>query len=98
MAALRHPNIMVTMMGQDQKPPYRREPGGNTLRRCSNRRGPLPLPRTVSIIKRLASALDCASTRAGAPGRQPSNAFIGPDDHVTLMDFGIVKALTGRMQ
>jgi hypothetical protein len=61
--------------------------------------GPLPLSRIVSFITQLASALDFAHQR-GLVHRdiKPGNVFIGPDDHVTLMDFGIVKALVGGPQ
>jgi serine/threonine protein kinase len=102
-AALRHPNIMVIYdVGQDQNLHYIAAEylEGSTLAQVlEQQRGPLPLPRTVSIINQLASALDFAHQR-GLVHRdvKPSNAFVGPGDHVTLMDFGIVKALTGGMQ
>lgn len=102
-AALRHPNIMVIYdVGQDQNLHYIAAEylEGNTLAQVlEQQRGPLPLPRIVNIINQLASALDFAHQR-GLVHRdvKPSNAFVGMDDHVTLMDFGIVKALTGGMQ
>jgi len=102
-AALRHPNIMVIYDVEEEgdiryiAAEYLE---GNTLAQVlEQQRGPVPLPRTVNILNQLASALDFAHQR-GLVHRdvKPSNAFIGSDDHVTLMDFGIVKALTGGMQ
>jgi len=99
-AALRHPNIMVVYdVGQDGDTHYIAAEflEGQTLSQVLiDQRGPLPLPRIVNIINQLASALDFAHQR-GLVHRdiKPSNVFIGPDDHVTLMDFGIVKALSG---
>ncbi len=102
-AALRHPNIMVIYdVEQEGDVHYIAAEylEGNTLAQVlEQQRGPMPLPRTVNILNQLASALDFAHQR-GLVHRdvKPSNAFIGSDDHVTLMDFGIVKALTGGMQ
>jgi serine/threonine protein kinase len=102
-AALRHPNIMVIYdVGQEGNTHYIAAEylEGSTLSQAmSQQRGPLPLPRTVNIVNQLASALDFAHAR-GLVHRdiKPSNAFLSADDHVTLMDFGIVKALTGGAQ
>ena len=102
-AALRHPNIMVIYdVGQAEDIYYIAAEylEGSTLAQVIERqRGPLPIARTINVINQLASALNFAHQR-GLVHRdvKPSNAFIGQDDHVTLMDFGIVKALTGGMQ
>jgi serine/threonine protein kinase len=99
-AALRHPNIMVVYdVGREGNTHYIAAEflEGNTLAEIIKQQGgPLPLARTVNILGQLASALDFAHQR-GLVHRdvKPSNAFIGPDDHVTLMDFGIAKALSG---
>jgi serine/threonine protein kinase len=99
-AALRHPNIMVVYdVGQESNTHYIAAEylEGTTLAQVlAQQSGPLPLARTVNILNQLASALDFAHTR-GLVHRdiKPSNVFVGPDDHVTLMDFGIAKALSG---
>ena len=102
-AALRHPNIMVIYdVGQEGGTHYIAAEyleGATLSQAIAVQRGPLPLPRIVNIINQLASALDFAHQR-GLVHRdiKPSNAFIGADDHVTLMDFGIAKALQGGAQ
>ncbi len=102
-AALRHPNIMVIYdVGQEGATHYIAAEyleGATLSQTITAQRGPLPLPRIVNIINQLASALDFAHAR-GLVHRdiKPSNAFIGADDHVTLMDFGIAKALQGGAQ
>ncbi len=58
--------------------------------------GPLPLERVIHIVDQVASALDYAHQR-GLVHRdiKPANIILRPDDHATLTDFGIVKALSG---
>jgi len=102
-AALRHPNIMVIYdVGQEGNTHYIAAEylEGTTLSQAiAAQRGLLPVPRIVNIVNQLASALDFAHTR-GLVHRdiKPSNAFIGADEHMTLMDFGIAKALQGGAQ
>ncbi len=102
-AALRHPNIMVIYdVGLEGSTHYIAAEylEGRTLSQViAELRGPLPLPRTVNTMNQLASALDFAHQR-GLVHRdiKPSNVFVGADDHVTLMDFGIAKALQGGQQ
>ena len=102
-AALRHPNIMVIYdVGVEGNTHYIAAEylEGRTLSQViAELRGPLPLQRTVNTMNQLASALDFAHQR-GLVHRdiKPSNVFVGADDHVTLMDFGIAKALQGGQQ
>ncbi len=102
-AALRHPNIIVVYdVGKEGNTHYIAAEylEGETLAQVlARQRGPLTLTRIVNIMNQLASALDFAHQR-GLVHRdiKPSNVFIGPGDHVTLMDFGIVKALSGGQQ
>ena len=54
---------------------------------------PIPLPRVVHLVGQLADALDYAH-RQGIAHRdvKPANAFVGPGDRLTLVDFGIARA------
>jgi len=65
---------------------------GHTLRQEIHQAGPLPLPRAVRLLEPLASALDYAH-RQGVVHRdvKTSNVILGPAEHVTLTDFGLVK-------
>ncbi len=97
-AALRHPNILVIYdIGEAGNLHYIAAEylEGQTLEQVVTQGGALPLPRVVKIVNQLASALEAAHQR-GMIHRdvKPSNIFIGPNDHVTLADFGIVKALS----
>ncbi len=102
-AALRHSNIMVIYdVGLEGNTHYIAAEylEGHTLSQViAELRGPLPLQRTVNTMSQLASALDFAHQR-GLVHRdiKPSNVFVDADDHVTLMDFGIAKALQGGAQ
>jgi serine/threonine protein kinase len=98
-AALRHPNILVIHdVGQVGNLHYiaMEYLEGQTLSDVIQQTGGLSPQRTVKIFDQLASALDFAHRR-GLVHRdiKPANIFIGADDHVTLVDFGIVKALSG---
>lgn len=55
--------------------------------------GPLPLPRAVSIIEQIASALHAAH-RIGLVHRdvKPSNILVDDEDFAYLIDFGIARA------
>jgi len=97
-AALRHPNILVIHdVGQEGNTHYiaMEYLEGQTLADALRRTGGLT-PRTARILDQIASALEFAHQR-GLVHRdiKPANIFIGSDDHVTLMDFGIVKAMSG---
>ena len=96
-AGLRHPNILVIHdVGQQGNVHYIAMEflEGQTLAQVIQRSGGLDIHRVVRIIDQVASALDYAHQR-GLIHRdiKPANIFIGSDDHVTLMDFGIAKAL-----
>ena len=102
-AALRHPNIIVIYdVGKDGNTHYIAAEylEGETLGQVlAKQRGPLPFARAVHIINQLASALDFAHQRELVHRDiKPSNVFVGVGDHVTLMDFGIVKAMSSGQQ
>ena len=65
---------------------------GRSLRTVIQEDGPLPFDRVVRLIGQLAIALDHAH-RQGIAHRdvKAANAFVGPSDQVTLVDFGIAR-------
>jgi WD40 repeat protein len=69
---------------------------GRPLSQVIREEGPLSPRRAVYIVRQLAKAADYAHAE-GFVHRdiKPSNVIIGPRDHATLTDFGIVKAAEG---
>jgi hypothetical protein len=98
-AALQHPNILTVYdVGQEGNQHYivMQLLEGCTLAQVIEREHALPLPRTARILSQVAAALDHAHQHQIVHRDvKPANIFVGPSDHVTLMDFGIVKALSG---
>jgi len=95
-ANLRHPNIVVIYdVGSHQDYQYivMEYLEGPTLQQEIQARGALPIDRCLLLLGQLADALDYAH-RQGLVHRdvKPANIIIGPRDHVTLTDFGLVKA------
>jgi len=94
-AALEHPNIV---------PVYRIAPGGRafwytmkylegrSLAEVLQERRVLPLPATITILERIADALDYAHQRHVIHRDiKPANVMLDPRGHVVVMDFGIAK-------
>jgi serine/threonine protein kinase len=95
-ASLRHPNIVVIYdVGQEQGVYFiaMEHLEGRTLKQLVEEEGPLHPKRVALIVEQVAAALDYAHQR-GFVHRdvKPANIFAGPNDHVTLTDFGIAKA------
>ncbi|MBK6692779.1 MAG: serine/threonine protein kinase [Myxococcales bacterium] len=59
-------------------------------------RGPLPIDRALRLAVQVCAALDEAH-RHGVIHRdlKPHNVIVAPDDHVTVVDFGMAKIITG---
>ncbi len=98
-ASLEHPHIVaIYNIGVQDGMHYlaMRLLRGQTLNHLIRHTGALPLPRILHIIEQLASALDYAHQR-GIIHRdiKPANIMVDTDDYVTLMDFGIARALIG---
>src|SRR3954454_14181768 len=101
-AGLQHPNIVsIYDVGEDRGLLYfvMDLVDGVPLNRLLERQQPIPLERAVMLLRQLGSALDYAHAR-GVIHRdvKTSNVLIGPDDHLTLFDFGIARgANVGRL-
>ncbi|MGE3272313.1 MAG: protein kinase, partial [Chloroflexota bacterium] len=96
-ASLRHPNIVeIFDVGEQDDIHFlvMEEVEGDSLMYILRRGGAIPIARTVALLRQMAAALDYAHSR-GIVHRdiKPSNIIIGPDDHVTLIDFGIARAM-----
>jgi serine/threonine protein kinase len=95
-ANLRHPNIVTIYdVGCHDQFQYivMEYLAGPTLQREIQRSGPLQATRILHILAQLAGALDYAH-KQGLVHRdvKPANIILGPGDHATLTDFGLVKA------
>jgi len=95
-ANLRHPNIVIIYdVGAHENYQYivMEYLEGSTLQLEIQQQGALPCPKTMGILRQLATALDYAHEQ-GLVHRdvKPANVMIGANNHVTLTDFGLVKA------
>src|SRR4051812_2445292 len=98
-AGLRHPNIVLIYdVGQQGNLHYIVMDllEGRSLLQVIHTDQPLPIPRVVGLLQSLANALDFAHQK-GVVHRdiKPSNIMVGPEDHLTLLDFGIARAAEG---
>ncbi len=101
-AKLRHPNIVVIHdVGHEDGTYYivMEYLQGRTLKQVIEQEGKLQPQRAARIVEQVAAALDYAHQQ-GFVHRdvKPANIFVGPDDHVTLTDFGIAKAASETQQ
>ena len=98
-ANLRHPNIVVIFdVGAHEQFQYivMEYLDGETLQREIQETGRLPITRVLAILGQLAGALDYAHEQELVHRDvKPANIIIGASDHVTLTDFGLVKAARG---
>ena len=98
-ARLKHPNI-VTIYDVGQAQGYHFIAmdylGGRSLAEIIRRQGPLPPERVAHLLTQIAQALDYAHARNLVHRDvKPGNVIVSPNDHATLTDFGVAKALTG---
>ncbi|MBN1933230.1 MAG: protein kinase [Anaerolineae bacterium] len=100
-AALHHPNVItIHDVGSEEQVHYivMEYLEGMTLAELLTKETALSPERIVNVLRQIANALDYAHTK-GYIHRdiKPSNIMIDPDrkDHITLMDFGLVRATTG---
>ncbi len=98
-ARLKHPHVVSIFDVGEQPGVYyivMEKLEGESLHSLIRRTGRLPLPRASFILAQIADALDYAHAH-GLIHRdiKPANIIVGPDDHATLTDFGIVKAAEG---
>ena len=95
-ARLRHPHIVtIYEVGEAEGMHFiaMEYLPGPTLAKLIADEGALPPGRVVSIVSQMADALDYAHGQ-GLVHRdvKPANVIVGPGDHATLTDFGLVKA------
>ena len=98
-AKLKHPNIVTVYdVGSEGGVNYivMELIDGESLASVIRQSGAMPLERAGHILGLMAAALDYAHAQ-GFVHRdiKPGNIMLGAGDHVTLMDFGIAKALSG---
>ena len=97
-ARVNHPNVIrILDYGTiDGRPYYAMDYLGNalTLGQLLKKDGQLTLDRAIAVLRQLLDAL-AAVHRHGLIHRdvKPGNIMVDPDDHLTLMDFGLVKDL-----
>lgn len=67
---------------------------GKDLNQLLKEEGPLPLERTLKIVRQLCEALDAAHAE-GVVHRdfKPHNVLVGKDDHAYVSDFGLATSL-----
>ena len=96
-ARLRHPNVVQMYdVGEDGGLTYlvMELLEGRSLRDVIRQDGPLPVSRAAHFVQQLAAALQYAHANGIAHRDvKPANAFISSDDHLTLVDFGIARAV-----
>src|SRR5687767_9525666 len=101
-AGLRHPNIVLIYdVGQQDDYHYivMDHVEGRPLREVIHDDKPIPIGRAIRLLRPLAEALDFAHQN-GFIHRdvKPTNVIVGKDDHVTLLDFGIARAIESAQQ
>jgi serine/threonine protein kinase len=98
-ARLEHPNIVRTYQtGQEGDRLYveRELIEARPLAEILQEEGPLSPRRMVTVARQIASALDYAHQKSITHGDlSAGRVYLGPNDHVTVADFGQTQALAG---
>lgn len=98
-ASLRHPNIVqLHDVGIDERYYYTVMEllPGQSLAELLHVRHRLTAARSLRLLEQLAGALDYAHDKDIAHhDLKPANIMVGPNDHATLVDFGIARAMDG---
>jgi serine/threonine-protein kinase len=98
-ASLKHPGIVrVFDVGEADGQHYLAMAllDGRPLHRLLRTDGSMPARRAATIVRQLADALDYAHARKILHRDvKPSNVFVDVNDQVTLLDFGIARAMDG---
>ncbi len=96
---IRHPRVISVLAAGLQEPPYYVVTPwlcGRTLRERLADRRPLDLPVALWIVRQVAEALGGMHEAGWMHGDvKPSNVFLSPEGHVTLLDLGFAQKATG---
>lgn len=96
---LEHPNIVHTYeVDQEENTLYivREFIDAQPLAKIIEEEGPLPPQRMLTIARQVAAALDYAHQKSIMHGDlSAKRVYIGPDDQVTVADFGQTQAMVG---
>ena len=96
---LDHPNIVRTHeVDQEENTLYivREFIDAQPLAKIIEAEGPLPPQRMLTIARQIAAALDYAHQKSIMHGDlSAKRVYIGPEDHVTVADFGQTQAMVG---
>ncbi|MEK7467450.1 MAG: serine/threonine-protein kinase [Planctomycetota bacterium] len=100
-ARVHHPNIIETYRaGETAGVMYMamQYVNGRTLEKLLRNDGRMPWRTALGVGRQVARALEAAHA-AGLAHRdvKPANIMVGPDGHVTVMDFGVAKPLAGEV-
>ncbi|HBO44081.1 MAG TPA: hypothetical protein DD670_09135, partial [Planctomycetaceae bacterium] len=92
-----HPHLISILSAGLAKPPYYLVMPwleGQTLRRRLDNGPALDLPAILWIARQTAEALDALAAAGWRHGDlKPSNLFVSPDGHVTVLDLGLARRL-----
>ena len=94
---IRHPRVISVLAAGLQGPPYYLVTPwlrGRTLRARLADSRPMDLPAALWIVRQVAEALDGMHAAGWMHGDvKPSNVFISPQGHVTLLDLGFARRI-----